>query len=91
MINPYQNTENLCAWLREHSSGNYKACSYAATLIENLIRQNKELKASIDGANTQEPVAFINKCDHDYHYFGTEQKRRRCNNCLQVEPDNKTE
>lgn len=37
--------------------------------------------------------ALLNKlsdkpeCNHDYHHFGTEQKRRRCNNCLQLEPE----
>jgi len=40
-------TKALCEWLREHSSGAYRLSAEAATVIENLERENQRLSAEL--------------------------------------------
>jgi len=50
------NTKELCQWLREHSSGAYRLSAEAATVIEELERENARLAAELASRNPSEPA-----------------------------------
>lgn len=39
-----------------------------------------------DLAKVSDLLSGLETCNHKFYYFGTEQKRRRCNNCYELEP-----
>lgn len=52
MIKP-ENTEELCKWLRDNSSGCYRNSDTAAYVIETLTARNQALKFAVDGKNKE--------------------------------------
>ena len=44
----YDNSEELCQWLRDNSSGNYRPSAHAAYTIESMQKEISTLKAGRD-------------------------------------------
>lgn len=71
-----QDTTNLCAWLREHSSGESRQLAEAAAVIEHLMRENarlaesekrlEDLQASLQEHAEGQPVWIVNDEDGEH-------------------------
>jgi hypothetical protein len=57
----YKNDKDLCKWLRENSSGNYRLAAYAADRIETLIAQLNNVQHECELLSTTKEPAITNE------------------------------
>lgn len=80
MINPYKNLTELCEWLRQNSSGDYRASAYAASVIEDLNAELTSLRQYKAEAESQPIVGYLVRGNF---FYSKEQAERSADHITQ--------